>query len=685
MRLRRPPRLAVLTAALLLGCASTETRSLTSSNATVVDDVQRFLRNPDGRQARISPDGTKVAIIITVDRHDTILVWDVGDKSKRPILRFPDLDAQLAWVEWANDHRLVFGVDIPLIWSQGVRARGTLLYAVDADGQNLAHLGAKWFGRGEKSKTYRTGQEFVTHPIQFEDRVLSMLPEEPDQILVQLERPTDRNPGVYRVDVESGKLQRAQPPTGQVVQWYADFDGAVRLGHEIRGSDSQLIVRQSAGDEFTDLPQGDGGYSFVAYSSDPRLIYVTTAGGSDRDSLYEYHLDTMKLGREILSHPLVDIDAKPIIDPWRRAVLGFTYVVDRRQTHYLDAEAERLQQTIDRALPDRYNEITSRSRDGRRMLVASESDVSPPSIYLFDRDAHSMGELYRAYPDLADTRLGPTRILDYETRDGRTIRAYLTIPPGAADSKLPVVVMPHGGPAARDYIDYDPEIQFLAHRGYAVFRPNFRGSSGFGSDHEHSGYKQWGLAMQDDITDGVRWLIDQGIADPDRIAIFGTSYGGYAALMGLATTPDLYRCGASLAGVTDLLSMISENDWYEHGSEYSEARIGSAWSDRERLIATSPLNNVDKIRAPVFVAHGKADSRVHVKQANAFADAMRGAGKDVEVMLFDDEIHGLRNETYRIEFYTRLIEFLDRNMAPRDGTARLERNEPKSDDEGEQQ
>jgi len=222
---------------------------------------------------------------------------------------------------------------------------------------------------------------------------------------------------------------------------------------------------------------------------------------------------------------------------------------------------------------------------------------------------------------------------------------------------------------ARDFRRYDPEVQLLANRGFAVFQPNFRGSSGYGSEFEARGYRQWGLSMQRDLSEGVRWLIDQGIADADRIAIYGASYGGYAALMGLVVNPELYRAGASYAGVTSLTMHLADNNGYEGLSAFGNRVIGRAWRDRRELKETSPLENADKVQAPVLLAHGENDSRVHVKHSAKMANALRRAGKDVEYLEFENEIHGFILEQNRIAFYHKLASFLEENLASRDVAA----------------
>jgi dipeptidyl aminopeptidase/acylaminoacyl peptidase len=249
----------------------------------------------------------------------------------------------------------------------------------------------------------------------------------------------------------------------------------------------------------------------------------------------------------------------------------------------------------------------------------------------------------------------------FQARDGLEIPGYLTRPTGAAPAPLPTILYLHGGPSTRDVWGWDPTVQFLASRGFAVFQPNFRGSTGYGRRHAELGHEQWGLAMQDDIEDAAHWLIARGITDPRRIGIYGADYGGYAALMALVKTPELFAAGASLAGVTDLIAMLNDEAWCRSGPR-SEQTVGSWWSDRTRLRETSPAQRADRILAPVLIAHGTADDAVHVRHAERMAEALEAGGGQVETLLYPGEVQGFVDEGKRIDFYERLAEFFARHL-----------------------
>jgi dipeptidyl aminopeptidase/acylaminoacyl peptidase len=305
------------------------------------------------------------------------------------------------------------------------------------------------------------------------------------------------------------------------------------------------------------------------------------------------------------------------------------------------------------------------SADGTRQVLRVSSERQPPVYYFYDRKVRFLVRLFEQRPAIRRQDLSTTRRVDFMARDGLAIPAYLTLPSGVEPKGLPAIALVHGGPWSRDWIDWDPEVQLLASRGYAVLQVNFRGSSGLGAAYLQAGYREWGQKIQDDITDGVKWLIAQGIADPDRIGITGASYGGYAALVGLVKTPELYRAGAAYAPVTDIELLISDDKWYDWGYEWHQTMIGGERGDKSRLRESSPLRRVAEIRVPVLLGHGTDDQRVHVRQSQRMAEALKKAGKDYQYLEFPDEVHGFLLESNRIRWYTSLADFFDRNLAPR--------------------
>jgi dipeptidyl aminopeptidase/acylaminoacyl peptidase len=295
--------------------------------------------------------------------------------------------------------------------------------------------------------------------------------------------------------------------------------------------------------------------------------------------------------------------------------------------------------------------------------VRVTSSTEPGTYYLFDSEKHQLTPIDYARSGLEPEQMAPVRRIEYQARDGVTIHGLLTVPRGLEAKSLPAVLLPHGGPLAHDSLQFDWIAQFLANRGYVVLQPNFRGSSGYGIAFERAGDRQWGRSMQDDVTDGAQWLIQQGIADATRMAIVGGSYGGYAALMGAVKTPDLFRCAVSLNGVSDLVALLT-SDTGGFKDELIARHIGDPSADRDMLEAVSPIRQIDKIKVPVLLLHAKDDLRVDPDQSRRMLDALQKAGKPSKFVAIESGEHWLLNEAGRTQFLTALEEFLAANMEP---------------------
>lgn len=331
--------------------------------------------------------------------------------------------------------------------------------------------------------------------------------------------------------------------------------------------------------------------------------------------------------------------------------------------HWLDANdsAARIYQALLRAFPEQHVAVESTSRDGRVAIVFVSSDVNPGDFYVFDTQKMSATHLQGVRPWVDPARMRPKTPFATKARDGVELHGYVTTPAG--EGPFPLVVMPHGGPyGVRDTWTYDPDVELLASRGYAVLQVNFRGSGGYGIDFEEAGYRQWGAKIQDDITDATRWAIEQKVAASDRIAIFGASFGGYAALMGVVREPKLYRCAVGYAGVYDLELELKSGDIPRSraGGAYLEKVIGS---DPDELKARSPVDNARRIEVPVLLIHGKVDWRADFAQAKRMKAALEAAGKQFEWIALSREGHGIFDEETRRDVYERLLQFLDRNLA----------------------
>jgi dipeptidyl aminopeptidase/acylaminoacyl peptidase len=348
----------------------------------------------------------------------------------------------------------------------------------------------------------------------------------------------------------------------------------------------------------------------------------------------------------------------------RKVLTGVTFEVDRLGYHFFDDLRGGLQQLVDERLPGYQNQLISHDREEQRFVVYSGSDRSMGSYHLLDSESGELKKLFEISPWLDERQMASMRPVRYSSRDGLTIHGYLTLPAEGEAKGLPLVVNPHGGPWHRDSWGFDPQVQFLASRGYAVLQMNFRGSTGFGRRFLEASFGQWGLAMQDDVSDAVGWAVAEGIADPERVAIYGGSYGGYAALAGLTKTPELYACGISYVGVSNLFTWIEAiPPYWKPYLEMMYEMVGHPERDEERFRATSPLFNADRIRVPLFVAQGANDPRVRKAESDQIVEALKGRGVEVEYLVRDDEGHGFMKEENRFAFYRAMEKFLAKHLA----------------------
>jgi dienelactone hydrolase len=612
-----------------------------------------LFRDPALSHLRLSPDGSSIAGIAAKDGVRWVVSRGTQGDTVRFLAKLDEPGQGIRKLGWAGDESILVSVDMRSPWMVGTRARQTRLFVVPLWGARARYLGRSW----------------PYHKVsQWQDEIIDWLWRDPQHVLINWWQPNQNGASARRVDVENGLLRPVVRFLPFVTRWAADHRGRVRAGWGTPPSRSGyfLYARIGPEDAFQKVidfdPYTGKGFEFGSFSEVPSKLYVMSDDWSGRNAVYSFDLATMRLGPMVFGHPDVDVEylETSTIDG---RLLAIGYVTDRPRLHFVDEQARAEQAALDRRFPGTTNRIISRDRDELAAIVEVSGDTVPPTYYYHRRGSRRIELLADAYPELATRTLAPMKPVSFRARDGLEIPGYLTLPTGVAPHALPTIVVVHDGPAARDVWGWDPTVQLLAGRGFAVFQPNFRGSTGYGTRHREQGYGQWGLAMQDDVEDAARWLIDRGVADPARIGIYGVGYGGYAALMALVKSPELFAAGASLAGVTDLGAMLSDEAWRDTdgGSAHT---VGGGWRDRTRLRETSPARHADRIRAPVLLAHGSADDAVHLRHAEAMAGALGERGARVETLLYPDEVSGVLHEENRIDFYQRLVAFFARHLAP---------------------
>ncbi|PTY08759.1 S9 family peptidase [Opitutaceae bacterium EW11] len=614
--------------ALLLCCLAI--RSVAAAPIPLED----FFKDLSFDEIQISPDGTRVAALSKWKDHLNLFVVDIKTKTPRQLTANVNTDVHS--VIWIGNNTLLFTT------AEEGYATGRFC-RIDVDGSHLTELSG-----GGRSTSF-----------------LGRIGDSTEEILVENNDRRSDEMDVYRLNLKKGTKRRVATNPGNVEGWLADNHGVVRLGYGVHGRERFLVYRERQEDDFKEIKRWDftkGDVRPIAFHSDNRRVYARSSEGRDTEAIVLFDPAQGKVVEELFSDPVYDVEGVVRIGADRR-VVGYRLERERLATIWADPQMKEYQSMLNGELKRTENLITSVSHDGKWMVILAYTDRDPGTYYLFNTEELTLEKLIARAPWIKPEQMSEQRCIQYTARDGLTIHGYLTIPANSDGKNLPLIVNPHGGPWVRDGWGYDPEKQFLASRGYAVLQMNFRGSTGYGLKHLQAGYGQWGLAMQDDITDGVKWCIEQGIADPKRIAIFGGSYGGYATMAGLAFTPDLYRCGVNYVGVTDIALLLKTvpKAW-EIIRDQLEATTGNAKRDRDRLNATSPLLSAKNVRVPVFMAYGRLDERVDIRHATRLASILKGNGVPVELMIKDDEGHGYRRLKNRVEFYSKMEEFLAKNM-----------------------
>lgn len=643
--------------------------------------IEHFFRRPALSQPTLSPDGSKIAMLVPgPDGRNALAVAEVSDPSKRTgIARFSDADIRS--VAWVNDRRLVMSL-IDLQAPLGEQVLGGL-YAIDADGSDFVFL----VGRGRDVES--TGHAAI-RPLRGNHALFALLDDGSDDIVVQrfnfLEHGED--PGsttLLRLNTITRATRTLAPDAPpNVGTWVLDrtgqprsavsnsFEGRVRTYYREPNSDAWVLINESDG--FDPAP---GDFVPLGISHDGKLIVSSIRDDPARtNALYHYDVTSRKradkpfLALQGFDTTVGERGSQLVFDKESRVLLGVGYLSDAAGTAWLDDDMRRLQERIDAVLPGTNNLISCSAscKSQKRYIVTAYSDRQPSVYFLFDptvegRSALSLIGASRPWIDAAT--MATQDFARIKARDGLEFPAYVTRPNGKGP--FPTVVLVHGGPFVRGHQwGWGAEGQFLASRGYLVIEAEYRGSRGYGERLFRAGWKQWGLAMQDDLTDATRWAISKGLADPKRVVIAGASYGGYATMMGLVKDPDLYRAGIDWVGVTDI-SLMYDIGWSDFAGStwqrYGMPRlVGDREKDRAQLDATSPLKRAAEITKPVLMAYGTEDMRVPLPHGTRMRDALRAAGRvEVEWVTYPQEGHGFLLEKNTIDFWSRVERFLTRH------------------------
>lgn len=638
--------------------------------------LEAFFANPEFSQPQLSPSGRQLAVLHEAGSQPgrNLKIIDLATNSARTVTSYSG--HKVMWYTWIDEQRLAYRAEISAAGDQPVSVFGTEWFNVvdlSFEPAYTVRFSADLRGYSRKRQAANQAQ---WHSL----RLLDPRPINGDQLLVTV-RNRDLNPAVAAdgllppaahaytdvatVNVRTGAIRRLARNSGQIYHWLVDRNGEARMAMRLDdGMRVHVMHREPGGKQWSDIysfEYGGTGIWPLAFTGDPNLVYVLSNAGRDTRALYLYDLAAGELRDEMFAHDEVDVSGIVLSRDGQTAI-GARYETDRARIHYFDAYRQAIDTELADALAEYEIEVQF-SDDSSTALVTAHNEKNPGRFYHFDAETGDLRELFRMREFLPEQYLSNTHAIDLRARDGEQLHGFLTIPRGVT-GPAPMVVVVHGGPHdTRDKWGFDPEVQFLANRGYAVLQVNFRGSGGYGRRFEQLGWGHWGAAIQDDIADAVRWAVNAGYGAADRICIYGWSFGGYSALMNMALHPELYRCGVSFGGVTDLPALVSSHSPVDAGRQnFLELVLGADKGPAE-LALSSPVNRVSEITAPVLVAHGLQDDVVPVSQFQKLVQALARHGKDGEGLLLENEGHGLSGEPARYLFYRTLEAFLARHLA----------------------
>ncbi len=593
----------------------------------------------------ISPDGKSVAARSLTPGKTGLIIFNAADPNQTPRL-IPLGERKIADINWAGTRHILLTVRLVTKF-QGIDLPYARLLSIDA-----VTGGATLLDR--KSSGLMAGDVLYVEPAGA-------------WILVSSQDDIFSTPSVKRVDLATGNVTVVEKARSDVWDWYADAHGVVRAGIAYDDNRWTVWYRANATDALrsvkTKFPKNDdsGSVDSLRFLAGNSTGLIVTNGRTGRFAAYHYDFASGAIGDAIYENPDVDIN-NVIVDPISGEVSGVRYEDDRRRVVWLDPRMRLIQAKIDKALPNAENIVVNQSNDGNMLLVWSGGAADPGTYFLYDRKAGRMEPFLQPFDSLSGLALAPVNPVKYTARDGLTIPAYLTMPLNRGDKALPLVIMPHGGPFVRDDWEFDPFVQFLANRGYVVLQPEFRGSTGYGKEFVEKGYGQWGRKMQDDVDDGVNWLVKSGKVDPRRVCIMGASYGGYAALWGAIRNPEIYRCAISFAGVTDIGAMLR----YDRQS-FAAPRYFKQWQkkvageDKIDLDSVSPLAQAARLNIPVLIAHGEKDTNVPPRQGHQLVAALTKRRADIESVFYKDAEHGFDKPEDMADYLRRVEAFLKKH------------------------
>ncbi|MCL1134906.1 alpha/beta hydrolase family protein [Shewanella hafniensis] len=638
-------------------------------NASAATNAHDLAKHSMFNAIKISPKGDFLAATYPYKNHKRLAIINKSNQKVVCNFFFGEEESVMEFW-WANEERVVMTIST----QSGQYATPFLtgeLFSGNADCSSKIQL------FGVRNKDYSGAQ------------VESLLMDERNNILISSNLEKKQYSNLYKVNIYTGKRQLIEKAKFENASIFLDNNDQWRVSQSMKTERKGLLKSEGAGEIITYIRESNvdqnawkalslsnmvrtsstGSSNVIGFSADNQFIF--TSDNIEKSTLGIYRIKLSTGERELMYRNDI-VDAQPFINVYTsetgkriKEVVGAIIHNGRPEVIFFDENSELAKEYrgLQRAFPNDYLHITSKTADNKSWVIESYSDVNPGKFYLYDRETKKVSFLTASRPWIDEQKMSHKTPINFVTRDGLTIHGYLTIPLGAKAENLPLIIHPHGGPhGPRDYWFFDDEVQVYASAGYSVLQVNFRGSGGYGREFEDSGYGQWGGAMQDDLTDATLWAIKEGFANKDKICISGSSYGGYAALMGVVKEPELYKCAIGYVGVYDLPLMFNKGNVAERlgwGKRYMEQAFGGS---EETMKKHSPAYNASKIKAGVFIVHGGRDEQAHYENAHVMRDALVKTGNEPKWLWKKTEGHGFYNEENRKELYTEMLDFLKKYL-----------------------
>jgi dipeptidyl aminopeptidase/acylaminoacyl peptidase len=594
-----------------------------------------FFKTPERSFYRISPDGKYVSYLKPFKDKQNIFIQSLADGKERMVTQFEDYSIRGDYF-WTFNNQLVFSQD--LIATDSVK-----MYAFDVatdKSRIILSLGNVRIGLVNRNR------------------------QQPDIITIKT---NERDPGnfdVYRLNVKTGEMKTYLLNPGNITEWFADADGKIRLERASDGVNETILFRPDEDKPFKAIIENNfkNAVKPIAFTGVKNYFYALSNVNRDKMALVEINAEDGKEERTIFSCNKADItNFEYSKNKHRIEFTGWDEATPRK--HFLAPDVEQMYHTIQQQLKGNEVRVVDRDSSENKFILNTYTDRNPGSYYLFEKSSGKLTKLSDINSSLVPAELCAMKPVSYHARDGLLINGYLTLPLGDKKDNYPVVVMPHDGPWGRDTWGYDDQVQFLANRGYAVFQVNYRGSTGYGKAFRSAGYKQVGGKIQDDITDGVHWLIDTKVANPKKIAIFGGRFGGFSALYGVSFHPELYSCAVVQYGLINFFTYIKDAPpFVKPYLKMTYEMVGNPETDADQLRAISPVFHTDKIKVPLIIFQGAKDQRANISELNQFVRELRKRNVDVKYFLKPNERAYFRSEHNRMEMYAEIEKFLDKNM-----------------------